>query len=90
MCPPELISNWGSRPAMNWMKRTALIAMGRGAPDQGRHTVALATTRGSLSTFLLKRSRRYRWTELYGHFFCQEDLLMASSFPERSGTCIRC
>jgi hypothetical protein len=61
--------------AMKWMRLTALGAMGISTDTRERASIALGTTRGSLSTFLLKKGWRYRLAELRGLLTCQEDIL---------------
>src|SRR4029079_12812082 len=61
--------------AMKWMRRTALGAMGVSTGERERASIALGTTRGSLSTLWLKDGWRYRLAELRGLLTCQEDIL---------------
>jgi hypothetical protein len=49
---------------LRWLEATALSAMTTGQGEHDPHEVRFGTTRGSLSTVLLSRSRRYQLAEL--------------------------
>jgi hypothetical protein len=68
--------------AVRWLEATALNAMISGRGERDPHDVRFGTTRGSLSTFLLSRSWRYRLAELNVHLTNQSDVL-AVPLPER-------
>jgi hypothetical protein len=73
--PDRLIATFARGPAIRWLQATALSAMATGQGDLDPHDVRFGTTRGSLSTFLLRRSRRYRLAELYIQMTNQTDVL---------------
>jgi hypothetical protein len=60
---------------MRWLETTALRAIAADDGATGRHGQLFGTTRGSLSTFLLRRSWRYRLAELRVHLTNQTDVL---------------
>jgi hypothetical protein len=60
---------------MRWLETTALNAMTCGQGEHEPREERLGTTRGSLSTFLLSRSWRYRLAELRLHLSNQTDVL---------------
>ena len=81
-CPPH---SWrrsvkASRCA-GWRRRL-LNAMTAGQSEREPRDVRFGTTRGSLSTFLLSRSWRYRLAELNNHLTNQTDVLTVP-LPER-------
>ena len=60
---------------VRWLKVTALRAMTAGQGERDPHDAPFGTTRGSLTTFLLRRSWRYRLAELNRHLTNQTDVL---------------
>jgi hypothetical protein len=58
-----------------WLEATALNAMTGGLGEHDPHDIRFGTTRGSLSTFLLGGSWRYRVAELRFHLVSQTDVL---------------
>jgi hypothetical protein len=64
----------GTSAIDRWLEATALSAM-TGVGEQDPHDTRFGTTRGSLSTFLLNPSWRYRLAELGVHFTNQADIL---------------
>ena len=60
--------------AMRWLKATALEAMRAGNEERQPNQVRFGTTRGSLSTFLLRSTWRYRVAELKTHLVNQTDV----------------
>ena len=68
--------------AVRWLEETALGAMTTGQGERDPHEVRLGTTRGSLSSWLLRRSWRYRLKELNLHLINQTDVLTVP-LPER-------
>jgi hypothetical protein len=77
--PARLIPGLGHSAIERWLEATALNAMTR---EHDPHDVRFGTTRGSMSTFLLNRSWRYRLAELNVHLTTQADVL-AVPLPER-------
>jgi hypothetical protein len=67
---------------VRWLEATALNAMTVGQGEREPRDVHFGTTRGSLSTFFLGRSWRYRLTELNNHLTNQTDILNVP-LPER-------
>jgi Uncharacterised nucleotidyltransferase len=67
---------------MRWLEATALKAMTTGQGECEPHDARFGTTRGSLSTFLLRRSWRYKLTELNVHLTNQTDVLTVP-LPQR-------
>jgi hypothetical protein len=65
----------GNSATVRWMEATALRAMTAGQGEHDPHDARFGTTRGSLSTFLLSRSWRYRLSELNVHLTNQTDVL---------------
>jgi Uncharacterised nucleotidyltransferase len=72
----------GHSAAERWVEATALSAMTAGFGEQDPHDTRFGTTRGSLSTFLLSDSWRYRLAELGIHLTSQTDVL-AVPLPQR-------
>jgi hypothetical protein len=68
---------------MRWLEATALKAMTTSQGERELHDTQFGTTRGSLSTFLLSRSWRYRLAELNIHLINPTDVL---AVPLRSYT----
>jgi hypothetical protein len=64
-----------------WLETTAVNAMTTGLAEEDPHDTRFGTTRGSVSTFLLNSSWRYRLAELTLQFTNQADVL-ALPFPE--------
>ena len=60
---------------MRWLEATALNAMTPGQGEHHPHDARFGTTRGSLSTFLLSPSWRYRLAELNIHLTNPTDVL---------------
>jgi hypothetical protein len=58
--PASLIGPLEKGATVRWLETTALNAMTIGHGERDPHEVRFGTTRGSLSTFLLSRSWRYR------------------------------
>jgi hypothetical protein len=80
--PGHLMAEIGHSAADRWLEATALKAMTSGRGERDPHDTRFGTTRGSLSSFLLNRSWRYRLTELNHHLTNQSDVL-AVPLPER-------
>ena len=72
----------GKSITARWLHATALSAMTTGQGEHDPHEARFGTTRGSLSTFLLSLSWRYRLKELNLHLFNQTDVL-TMPLPER-------
>jgi Uncharacterised nucleotidyltransferase len=73
--PTSLMANIGKGLTMRWLEATALSAMTAGQSEREPHELRFGTTRGSLSTFLVSRSWRYRLAELNNHLTSQTDVL---------------
>jgi hypothetical protein len=73
--PARLIARLSKGAAMRWLEATALNAMVTGQGEHDPHDIRFGTTRGSLSTFLLSPSWRYRLAELNVHLINQTDVL---------------
>jgi hypothetical protein len=67
---------------VRWLVSTAQQAMTDGGGEHNPHEVCFGTTRGSISTFLLSRSWRYKMAELNLHLTNPTDVLELS-LPER-------
>ena len=80
--PARLMATLGKSATVRWLEATALNAMTTGQGEREPHDVRFGTTRGSLSTFLLSRSWRYRLAELNIHLTNQTDVLTVP-LPER-------
>ena len=80
--PARLMATLGKSSTVRWLEATALNAMTTGQDEHDPHSARFGTTRGSLSTFLLSRSWRYRWAELNLHLTNQTDVLIMP-LPER-------
>ena len=76
--PAHLTTAIGHSATERWLEATALSAMTRGHGERDPHEARFGTTRGSLSTFLLSDSWRYRLAELSSHLINQADAL---AFP---------
>jgi hypothetical protein len=80
--PARLTATLGKSVMVRWLEATALNAMTTGQGEHDPHDARFGTTRGSLSTFILNRSWRYRLAELRAHLTNQTDVL-AVPLPER-------
>ena len=80
--PAQLTATLCKSATVRWLEATALQAMTTGHGEQDPHEARFGTTRGSLSTFLLNRSWRYRLKELNLHLNNQTDML-TMPLPER-------
>jgi hypothetical protein len=80
--PAPLLATLGQSAVVRWLEATALSAMTTGKGEGDPHDAPFGTTRGSLSTFLLSRSWRYRLAELNAHLTNQTDVLTVA-LPER-------
>jgi Uncharacterised nucleotidyltransferase len=80
--PASLVAMIGKGFSMRWLEATALSAMTAAQSEREPHDARFGTTRGSLSTFLLSRSWRYRLAELNNHLTNQTDVLTVP-LPER-------
>jgi Uncharacterised nucleotidyltransferase len=68
--------------AVRWLETTALSAITIDQNENEPRNIRFGTTRGSLSTFLLGRSLRYRVAELKNHLVNQTDVLRVP-LPQR-------
>ena len=73
--PARLTVELAKSLTLRWLETTALRAMTCGKGELEPHEARFGTTRGSLSTFLLKRSWRYRLSELNTHLTTETDIL---------------
>jgi hypothetical protein len=73
--PPRLLATFDKGLTMRWLETTALRAMTAGQGERDPHDAPFGTTRGSVSTFFLSRSWRYRLAELRIHLINQTDAL---------------
>jgi hypothetical protein len=80
--PAPLVAPLGKSVVVRWLEATALSAMTTGQGEGHPHDARFGTTRGSLSTFLLNRSWRYRLEELNTHLINQTDVLTVA-LPKR-------
>jgi hypothetical protein len=80
--PARLMATLGKSTTVRWLEATALKAITTGQGERDPHDVRFGTSRGSLSTFLLSRSWRYRLAELNIHLTNQTDVL-TMPLPER-------
>jgi Uncharacterised nucleotidyltransferase len=80
--PARLTATLDKSATLRWLEATALNAVTTGQGEHHPHEVRFGTTRGSLSTFLLSRSWRYRLAELRVHLTNQTDMLSVP-LPER-------
>jgi hypothetical protein len=62
--PTSLMATLDKSVTMRWLEATALKTMTIGQGEHDPHDVPFGTTRGSISTFLLSRSWRYKLAEL--------------------------
>jgi hypothetical protein len=79
---PASLATLGKTPTVRWLEATALQAMTAGAGEHDPHGTWFGTTRGSLSTFFLGESWRYRLAELHLHLTNPTDVLTVP-LPER-------
>jgi len=70
--PSSLIAMLDRRAVVRWLEASAVSAMTTG---QDPHDTRFGTTRGSLSSFLLRQSWRYRLAELNIHLTNQTDVI---------------
>jgi hypothetical protein len=80
--PDRLVTTRAESATVRWLGATALKAMSAGQGELEPRRARFGTTRGSLSTFLLSRSWRYRLAELSIHLTNQTDVLTVP-LPER-------
>jgi hypothetical protein len=80
--PARLMAPLEKSATLRWLEATALNAMMTGEGEREPREERFGTTRGSLSTFLLKRSWRYWLAELSIHLTNQTDVLSVP-LPER-------
>jgi hypothetical protein len=80
--PSRLMSPLSESATVRWLAATALNAMTTGQGTRDPHDVRFGTTRGSFSTFLLRRDWRYWLAELRIHLTNQTDILNVA-LPER-------
>ena len=80
--PAPLMATLCKNVTVRWLEATALNAMTTAQGEQHPHDTRFGTTRGSISTFLLSRSWRYRLAELKIHLTNQTDILTLP-LPER-------
>jgi hypothetical protein len=80
--PDRLMATLAKSATVRWLEATALNAITTGLGEREPREERFGTTRGSLSTFLLGRSWRYRLSELGIHLINQTDVL-AVPLPER-------
>jgi Uncharacterised nucleotidyltransferase len=80
--PAQLMATLGESTTIRWLQATALRAMATGQGERTPHETRFGTTLGTLSSFLLSRSWRYRLKELNLHLTNQTDMLTIP-LPER-------
>jgi hypothetical protein len=80
--PAGMMAALGNSATERWLETTALNAMTSGQGEHDPHGTRFGTTRGSFSSFLLKRSWRYWLAELNNHLTNEADVL-AVPLPER-------
>jgi len=80
--PGRLRASLAKGATVRWLEATALKALTSGQGERDPHEARFGTTRGSFSTFLLNRGRRYWLAELNNHLTSQTDVL-AMPLPER-------
>jgi hypothetical protein len=73
---PDSLTSRMDSATVRWLETTALNAMNTGQGELDPQGVRFGTTRGSLSTFLLRSSWRYRFRELFLHLINQSDVLV--------------
>jgi hypothetical protein len=74
--PIKPVATLKQRRDVRWLAATALNAMSKGEGEHDPHQVLFGTTRGSLSTFLLKSSLNYRLGELRVQLINPTDVLL--------------
>ena len=80
--PSHIAAALNKRAAVRWLESVALSAMTAGGAERDPHDARFGTTLGSLSTFLLNPSWRYRLAELKIHLTNQNDVLTVA-LPHR-------
>jgi hypothetical protein len=80
--PSHLVASLRKSASVRWLEATALHAMTAGSGAIAPSDLRFGTTRGSLSSFLLKSDSRYWLAELRIHLTSQADVL-ALNLPER-------
>jgi hypothetical protein len=80
--PDGLMATLAKGAAVRWLEATALNAMTTGQGELEPRDERFGTTRGSLSTFMLRRSWRYRLAELSVHLINPTDVL-TMPLPDR-------
>jgi len=80
--PAALLATISKNLTVRWLEATALNAMTAGQSEREPRDLRFGTTRGSLSTFLLSTSWRYRLAELKNHLTNHMDALTVP-LPER-------
>jgi hypothetical protein len=73
--PDRLMATLAKSVTVRWLEATALDAMISGQGEREPREERFGTTRGSLSTFLLSQSWRYRLSELGTQLTNQNDIL---------------
>src|SRR5262245_43322461 len=73
--PACLTATLDKSATLRWLEATALNAVTTGQGEHHPHDVRFGTTRGSFSTFLLRRGWRYWLAELRVHLTNQTDIL---------------
>ena len=73
--PRAIADKLGKGVAMRWLKATAFDAMRAGHEERQPNEVRFGTTRGSLSTLLLRPSWRYRAAEFKARLINPTDVL---------------
>ena len=80
--PTTVLRKSKSSAITHWLEATALAAMTSDQGEHKPHDARFGTTRGSLSTLLLRPNWRYRLAELKVHLINQTDILTLS-LPQR-------
>jgi hypothetical protein len=80
--PAPLMATLGKSRTVRWLEATALNAMTAAQGERDPHDARFGTTRGSVSSFFLSRTWRYRLAELNLHLTNPTDVLMMP-LPER-------
>jgi len=80
--PASITATLEKSTTLRWLEATAFGAMTTGQGELDPHEVPLGTTRGSLSTWLLRRSWSYKLKELSLQLINQTDVLTVP-VPER-------
>jgi hypothetical protein len=71
----SLMAKVGKHATVRWLEATALTALTAGCGEREPREFRFGTTRGSLSSFLLRGSWRYKIAELKFHLTNQTDVL---------------